>query len=209
VRRSTIDKCIQVYNDVIMFDSIHILLRAPGLHMNAAIRLEGLSELLALVQRYRVEEVTPGERVSGLGVGGFRLSGLGRLRRRTISDGEPVVLSEEGVAIRSRFQAVAWEGMKSLLPGKTFGMKLLLVAAWLEAQRGQPVFKGEVRVHFARTGEPFPANPGRDTRALIDEGLILKTSDRQHLSVSDAGWREVGRWLDAGDGGSGEAGVPA
>lgn len=116
---------------------------------------------------------------------------------------EAVVLSSEGAATMARFGGLAWESLIELLPGKTFATKLLLVTAWLESRTGHPVFKGEVRTHFSRTGEPFPANPGRDTRTLIIDGLLLKSRDRQHLSLSEAGWKEAARALDGGEGESG------
>ena len=108
---------------------------------------------------------------------------------------EVVELSGEGAEAMARFGALPWESLTALLPDKTFATKLLLVTAWLQAQSGQPVFKGEVRTQFSRTGEPFPANPGRDTRTLIIDGLILKSQDRQHLSLSEAGWKEAARAL--------------
>lgn len=104
----------------------------------------------------------------------------------------------------ARFRSMAWESLTALLPGRTFATKLLLVTAWLEAHTGHPVFKGDVRSHFSRTGEPFPANPGRDTRTLIIDGFILKSQDRQHLTLSEAGWKEALRCVD-GEGGGGDA----
>ena len=116
-------------------------------------------------------------------------------------------LGAEAAAALARFRELSWDALVALLPGKKFATKLLLLTAWLEAHGGQPVFKGEVRTHFARTGEPFPANPGRDTRTLIIDGLIHKTSDRQHLSLSEAGWSEAVRWLDADGGDAGAVAV--
>ena len=170
--------------------------------MDAALKLEGLAELLALIQRLRLEEAGMGRPQTSFGVGrgaGFRAATPEMLRRRMPAAMEPVERSVEGEAAVARFRSLPWESLTALMPGKRFGTKLLVLTAWLEAQAGQPVFKGDVRAHFARTGEPFPANPGRDTRSLIIDGLILKSSDRQHLSLSEAGWKEAMRWLDSED----------
>jgi len=184
-----------------MSPSIHLHLAAPGLHLNAFLRAEALPEVVALVQRFRTEEVPnrPSAVVGGPGAG-FRPAMPDRMRLRTGGPGsEPLILSPEGEAVRSRFSALSWETLTHFLSEKTFSAKLLLLTAWLEAHRGRPVFKGEVREHYARTGEPFPANPGRDTRKLIIDGLIEKSSDRQHLSLSEAGWQEAARWLSESD----------
>jgi hypothetical protein len=176
--------------------------------MDALLRPEALPELIALIQRFRVEEAPPRSAAPfAAAVGaGFRPASPEMLRRRMPMGAEPTVLGAEGAAALARFRGMTWGSLVALLPGKKFATKLLLLTAWLEAHGGQPVFKGEVRTHFARTGEPFPANPGRDTRTLIIDGLIDKTSDRQHLSLSEDGWKEAVRWLDA-DGG--EAGAVA
>ena len=171
--------------------------------MDAVLKLEALPEIIALIQRYRVEEGPPRSPfAAGLGAG-FRPVSPEMLRRRMVPGVEATVLSAEGEAALARFRALLWESLTGLLPKKKFAIKLLLLTAWLEAHGGQPVFKGDVRTHFARTGEPFPANPGRDTRTLIIDGLILKSSDRQHLSLSEAGWQEAVQCLDSGEGPSG------
>lgn len=183
-----------------MSPHLHLLLHAPGLHMDALLKPEALPELIELIQRHRVEEAPPRSPfAAGLGAG-FRPVSPEMMRRRMAPGVEPTVLSAEGEAALARFRELPWESLTALLPDKKFATKLLMLTAWLEAHSGQPVFKGEVRTHFARTGEPFPANPGRDTRTLIIDGLILKSSDRQHLSLSEAGWQEAVQCLDSGEG---------
>jgi len=189
--------------------SFHVLVHAPGLHVDAVLRPEALGEVMALIQRFRVEDGPrrmPAALAAGVGAG-FRPMGMEGVRRRMGMEGDVVELSPEGAAAMARFGSLAWESLIALLPEKTFATKLLLVTAWLQARTGHPVFKGEVRTHFSRTGEPFPANPGRDTRTLIIDGLILKSQDRQHLSLSEAGWKEAARSLDGGGEGSGLAAV--
>jgi hypothetical protein len=177
------------------------MVHAPGLQLDAMLRPEGLGELMGLIQRFRVED---GLRRMPVGVGGgFGPMGLAGVGRRMVGEGEVMELSAEGATAMERFGSLAWEALVARLPEKTFAMKLLLVTAWLQAQTGHPVFKGEVRTHFSRTGEPFPANPGRDTRTLILDGLLLKSRDRQHLSLSEAGWKEAARALEGGEGESG------
>ncbi|MFN0128338.1 MAG: hypothetical protein ACKV19_16820 [Verrucomicrobiales bacterium] len=187
---------------------LQLLVHAPGLHMDALLRPEALSEVLALIQKFRVEEASrrlPSQFASGVGAG-FRPVSADSLRRRMRADVELEPLSPGGAAAMARFRLLAWESLTALLLGRTFATKLLLVTAWLEAHTGHPVFKGDVRSHFSRTGEPFPANPGRDTRTLIIDGFILKSQDRQHLTLSEAGWKEASQYLD-GEGGEGD-GVP-
>jgi len=194
-----------------MSPPLHLMVHAPGLRMDALLQPEALSEILALIQRFRVEETphrSPAPFAAGMGAG-FRPASPDMLRRRMPEGLVPTVLSPEGEAARSRFSGLTWETVTHLLPDKKFATKVLLLTAWLEAQCGQPVFKGEVRTHFARTGEPFPANPGRDIRTLIIGGLMEKSPDRQHLTLSDTGWREAARWLGESEGESGGALVPA
>jgi len=145
--------------------------------------------------------------VGGAAVG-FRPVAPEQLHRRMPPGGEPISLTADGEVAMARFRELPWESLVALLPGRTFPLKILLLTAWLEAQRGQSVFKGEVRSHFARTGEPFPANPGRDIRSLVLDGFVAKSSDRQHLALTEAGWREAVRWLDQ-DGGAEMAAVRA
>ncbi len=200
---------VYMYTLFSMSPSLHLMVHAPGLHMDARLRPEALSEVIALIQRFRVEETihrSPAPLAAGLGAG-FRPASPDMLRRRMPEGCVPTVLDSEGEAALARFRNLPWESLIALLPGKKFATKLLMLTAWLEAHGGQPVFKGEVRTHFARTGEPFPANPGRDTRTLIIDGLIDKTSDRQHLSLSEAGWKEAVRWLDADGGNAGAVAV--
>jgi hypothetical protein len=183
----------------------HVMVHAPGLQLDAMLRAEGLGELMSLIQQFRVEDGPrrmPGALAVGVG-GGFRPMGLEGVGRRMGGEGEAMELSPEGAAAMARIGSLDWEALVARLPEKTFAMKLLLVTAWLQAQTGHPVFKGEVRTYFSRTGEPFPANPGRDTRTLIIDGLLLKSQDRQHLSLSEAGWKEAARALERGEGETG------
>jgi hypothetical protein len=183
-----------------MSPNIHLHLDAPGLHLNAFLRAEALPEVVALVQRFRTEEMPnrPSAVAGGPGAG-FRPAMPDRMRRRMGPGSDRLVLSPAGEATRSRFSSLPWETLTQLLPDKPFTSKLLLLTAWLEAQHRRSVFKGEVREYYARTGEPFPTNPGRDTRKLIIDGLVQKSPDRQHLSLSEAGWQEAARWLSGSD----------
>jgi hypothetical protein len=179
-----------------MSPSIHLSLRAPGVQIQAFLNPECLGDLIALVQKHRTAEavhgdLSPGPRDIGRGM----LSGARLHRDRSHDFAATAPLSDAAVLVKRRLGAISQSDLPNHLARITFGDKLLILIGWLEVRSPLPVKKGALRDLFARLGEPAPANPGRDIKNLLIDGLLLRSSDREGFQLTDQGWQRVGGLL--------------
>jgi hypothetical protein len=174
-----------------MSDSIRLSLRAPGVQLQAFLKPDCLGELVALVQKHRTDEPVP----SDLPLGG-RLGGRGMLHReqrlRQHELAAPAPLSDAAETVKSRLAELPQAKLPDHLTRITFGDKMLILIGWLEVRSPLPVRKGALREMFARLGETAPANPGRDIKNLLLDGLLLRTHDREGFQLTEQGWQRVG-----------------
>lgn len=185
---------------------ILLSIQTDGLQMNAALRPEALTELIALAQRYRTES-DPATSAGGSRFDHRRYGPrLPQKTERPLSSA-PAALSEQAEAVKAGMKAVAWDTITKLLPTCRFGDKMLLLAAWIEARQVSAVHKLQLSEHYARSGQEPAANPGRDLRNLFQEGFLQPSAHPKALRVSEAGWSRVRHLI--GDDGFPDATVPA
>ena len=176
---------------------IQIQIHSPGLRIETLLAEAALPELLAMVQKYRVEDDFPGMDVRPR---------RGKRWRRQADDDE-VRADLDGAAEAVREEVKAFSSAKVLFQRvnpQTFPEKFLVLAAHHEAAAtldgSDPVFSGR---HLVRTlvelGEVPPANPARDVQQAMAQGWLSSTGHRR-LCVTNAGWHHLGEMLRGTDG---------
>ncbi len=148
-----------------------IRLEAPGLVMQAELKNEALSEVIALIQRHRVEEPSLPMEQSAVPI------------NNQIEDKES--------AVRTYLAKHSPAEVLNLLKWETYPEKILVLGACHEARgNGEGWRSADMDKLFAEAKEAPPANFPRDIRNAIKNGDIRPVTPRTY-AVSRTGWNKL------------------
>jgi hypothetical protein len=156
--------------------SIKIRLEAPGLLMQAQLDDAALSEVIALIQKHRLEEesVLPAE--------------------------NPIVAAtnqagDKESTVRAWLAKHAPAEVLNLLKWDTYPDKILILGGCHEARGGGEGWRSaDMEKLFAEAKESLPANFPRDIRSAIKGGDIRPVTPRTY-AISRTGWNRLGEAL--------------
>jgi hypothetical protein len=154
--------------------SIKIRLEASGLVMQAQLTDEALGEVIALIQKHRVEEAPPPETPSGT----------------TSSQ-----LGDREAGVRAWLAGHAPAEVINLLKWENYPDKILILGACHEARgAGEGWRSADMGRLFGEAKESPPANFPREIRNAIKAGDIRPVTPRTY-AVSRTGWNKLAEAL--------------
>ncbi len=188
-----------------MNTNIHLHLNAPGVELRTVLKPEALAEILAFIQKYRVEaaegpdacrpEGRPQalhgmEQIGGGGGGGWRPERPHRPQPNVVSaSGAKGAATEASEAAKQVFASMDFALIRERLPNLPFESALVVLVGYCEARSGNAVHFSQIRLLLSQSGYILPSNPSRDLRAAFGKGLMLEYPMRKFITLTDAGWR--------------------